>query len=123
MSYELLFEDGFQALCRASYSQSFHQCTTLGPKGSVEILRGLPGGSVFGQSVKGKPSAKRLLIKGKEIELEQTLQQAVLLDEFAQAIHRGERSFRTSGEMGLRDIRIVEKIYESAAKGGVKVSV
>ncbi|MDP6676968.1 MAG: Gfo/Idh/MocA family oxidoreductase, partial [Pirellulales bacterium] len=33
MSYELLFDDGFQALCRASYSQSFHQCTTLGPKG------------------------------------------------------------------------------------------
>ena len=59
----------------------------------------------------------------KEIELEQTLQQAVMLDAFAEAIKNGEKTFKTPGEMGLRDIRIVEKIYESAAKGGLKVSV
>ncbi len=52
MSYELLFDDGFQALCRASYSQSFHQCTTLGPKGSVEIFPAQKGG-VFTQSARG----------------------------------------------------------------------
>jgi glucose-fructose oxidoreductase len=123
MSYELLFDDGFQALCRASYSQSFHQCTTLGPKGAVEILPGKPGGSVFGQSVKGKPNPKRLLINRKEIEIQQTLQQARLLDGFAEAISQGRKSFKTPGEMGLRDIRIVEKIYESAAKGGIKINV
>ena len=122
MSYELLFDDGFQALCRASYSQSFHQCTTLGPKGSVEILPGEKG-SVFGQSGTGNPNPKRLFVNKKEIELKQTLQQAVLLDAFAVAIKQGNKTFRTPGEMGLRDIRIVERVYESAAKGGLKVSV
>lgn len=122
MSYELLFDDGFQALCRASYSQSFHQCTTLGPKGLVEILPGQKG-SVFGQSGAGNPSPKRLFVNKKEIELRQTLQQAELLDAFALAINQGNKAFQTPGEMGLRDIRIVEKVYESAAKGGLKVFI
>ena len=122
MSYELLFDDGFQALCRASYSQSFHQCTTLGPKGLVEILPGQKG-SVFGQSGAGNPSPKRLFVNKKEIELRQTLQQAELLDAFAVAINQGNKTFQTPGEMGLRDIRIVERVYESAAKGGLKVCI
>ena len=122
MSYELLFDDGFQALCRASYSQSFHQCTTLGPKGLVEILPGQKG-SVFGQSGAGNPNPKRLFVNKKEIELKQTLQQAELLDAFAVAINQGDKTFRTPGEMGLRDIRIVERVYESAAKGGLKVCI
>ena len=122
MSYELLFDDGFQALCRASYSQSFHQCTTLGPKGLVEILPGQKG-SVFGQSGAGNPNPKRLFVNKKETELKQTLQQAELLDAFAVAINQGDKTFRTPGEMGLRDIRIVERVYESAAKGGLKVCI
>ncbi len=122
MSYELLFDDGFQALCRASYSQSFHQCTTLGPKGLVEILPGQKG-SVFGQSGAGNPNPKRLFVNKKEIELRQTLQQAELLDAFAVAINQGNKTFQTPGEMGLRDIRIVERVYESAAKGGLKVCI
>ena len=122
MSYELLFDDGFQALCRASYSQSFHQCTTLGPKGLVEILPGQKG-SVFGQSGAGNPNPKRLFVNKEEIELKQTLQQAELLDAFAVAINQGNKTFRTPGEMGLRDIRIVERVYESAAKGGLKVCI
>ena len=122
MSYELLFDDGFQALCRVSYSQSFHQCTTLGPKGLIEILPGQKG-SVFGQSGGGNPNPKRLFVNKKEIELKQTLQQAVLLDAFALAVKNNEKTFKTPGEMGLRDIRIVEGIYESAAKDGIKVSL
>ena len=59
----------------------------------------------------------------KETELKQTLQQAELLDAFAVAINQGDKTFRTPGEMGLRDIRIVERVYESAAKGGLKVCI
>jgi glucose-fructose oxidoreductase len=122
MSYELAFADGFQALCRASYSQNFHQCTTLGPKGFVEILPGQPTGSVFGQSGGGKPNAKRLRTNKQEITCEDTLQLAVLLDEFAKAIG-AKRPFECDGAMGLRDIRFVEAIYASVAQGGKLVSV
>ena len=126
MSYELLFEDGFQALCRASYSHNYHQCLSLGTEGSVEILPG-PGGSIFGQSAGGKTNPKRLVVTHfadrQEKELRQTFQQAELLDAFALAIKNNDQTFKTPGEMGLRDIRIVEKIYESAAKGGAQVAV
>jgi predicted dehydrogenase len=54
--------------------------------------------------------------------LEQTLQQGVLLDEFAQSIKRGEKNFKASSEMGLRDIQIIERIYKSASAGGSLIS-
>jgi glucose-fructose oxidoreductase len=121
MSFELMFDDGFQALCRASYSNSFHQCTTLGPKGSVEILPG-DKGSVYGQSGGNKPNPKRLVVNKKEVPAEDTLQLAVLLDEFAKAI-TSKSPFKADGAMGLRDIRIVEAIYASARQGGTSVAV
>jgi predicted dehydrogenase len=126
MSYELLFDDGFQAICRASYSHSYHQCITLGDHGSVEIKGGPRNdkgwGSAYGQSGAGKPNPKTLFHGRKEIKLEQTLQQGVLLDEFAQSIKRGEKNFKASGEMGLRDIQIIERIYKSAIAGGSLIS-
>lgn len=122
MNFELFFADGFHALGRASYSGNFHQCTTYGPKGVVEILPGLPAGSVFGQSANGKPNAKRLVVNRAEVPAEDTLQLGVVLDEFARAIS-GKRPFKTDGAMGLRDIRIVEAIYASAGLGGARTDV
>ena len=126
MSFEMLFDDGFQALCRASYSQSYHQCTTLGNKGAIEIRGGLREdgrpGNVFTQS-NGTPNPKLLFHNRREIKARQTLQQATLLDAFATTIKKGDKTFKTPGEMGLRDIRIAEKVYESAAKGGMSVEV
>ena len=121
MSFEMMFDDGFQAICRASYSHSSHQCSTMGPKGKIEILPG-ERGSVFGQSG-GQPSPKLLFHNNKEIVLPQTLQQAALHEAFASAIHAGESSFKAPGEMGLRDIRIAEAIDESDRKGGISVSI
>jgi glucose-fructose oxidoreductase len=121
MSFEMLFDDGFQALCRASYSNSFHQCTTLGPKGSVEILPG-DKGSVYGQSAGNKPSAKRLVVNKKEVPAEDTLQLGAVLDEFAKAI-TSRSPFKADGAMGLRDIRIIEAVYASAKQGGASMPV
>ena len=120
MSFEMIFDDGFQALGRASYSQNFHQCTTLGPKGRVEILPGEPRGSVFGQSGGGHANPKLLAVNGKDIACEDTLQLAVLHDQFAKSILE-KSAFQCPGEMGLRDIQIVEAIYASASKNGVSV--
>ena len=122
MSFELTFADGFQALCRASYSGNFHQCTTYGPKGVVEILPGLPAGSVFGQSSNGKPNPKRLVVNRKEIAAEDTLQLGAMLDAFALSI-RDQTPFRCPGEMGLRDLRIMEAIQASASAGGARVAL
>jgi glucose-fructose oxidoreductase len=122
MSFELIFDDGFQALCRASYSNNFHQCTTLGHKGMVEVLPGVPTGSVYGQSAGGKPNDKRLVINKREIEAKNTLQLGVMLDAFARSI-TDKTSFLCPGEMGLRDVRIIEAIYASAKRGGARVEL
>jgi glucose-fructose oxidoreductase len=122
MSFELTFADGFQALCRASYSGSFHQCTTYGPKGVVEILPGAPNGSVFGQSANGKPSPKRLVVNRKDLPAEDTLQLGAMLDAFAHAITTGA-PFKADGAMGLRDVRIMEAVYASVAQGGKAVPI
>ncbi len=122
MSFELIFDDGFQALCRASYSNNFHQCTTLGHKGMVEVLPGVPTGSVYGQSAGGKPNDKRLVINKKEVEAANTLQLGVMLDAFARSI-TDKSSFLCPGEMGLRDVRIIEAIYASAKRGGARVEL
>lgn len=122
MSFELIFDDGFQALCRASYSNNFHQCTSLGNKGIVEVLPGVPNGSVYGQSAGGKPNDKRLVINKKEVEAANTLQLGVMLDAFARSI-TDKSSFLCPGEMGLRDVRIIEAIYASAKQGGARVEI
>jgi glucose-fructose oxidoreductase len=121
MVFELGFADGYHALGRVSYSGNFHQCAVYGPGGAAELLAG-PGGSVYGQSYRGRPSAKRLRVKGEDIPADDTLQLAVLLDAFADAIRSGA-PFLADGAMGLRDIRILEAIYASVAAGGVAVPV
>lgn len=122
MNFELIFADGFVAQCRASYSGNFHQCTTYGPKGVVEILPGVPTGSVFGQSSNGKPNPKRLVVNRKEVAAEDTLQLGAMLDAFAQAI-TDNKPFIADGPMGLRDLRIAEAVMASVAQGGKSVSI
>ncbi len=49
-------------------------------------------------------------------------QQAVQMDHFAQGVREGRES-PVSGEMGRRDMVIIEAIYASAAAGGKRVAV
>ncbi|MEM0969046.1 MAG: hypothetical protein AAGJ31_06840, partial [Verrucomicrobiota bacterium] len=79
-------------------------------------------GNVFTQS-NGEPNPKALFFNNREIKCAQILQQATLLDAFAAAILSGEGTFQTPGEMGLRDVRIMESVYRSAAQGGISVPI
>ena len=47
---------------------------------------------------------------------------AAQVDGFSEAARTGE-AHRTPGEMGLRDIRLIEAMYESADAGGILVEV
>lgn len=93
----------------------------MGPMGKIEFPPGKRG-SFFGQSG-GQPSPKLLFHNNKEIVLPQILQQAGLHEAIATAIQSRKNTFKTTGEMGLRDIRIAEAIYESDRKGGLSVSI
>jgi predicted dehydrogenase len=80
-------------------------------------------GKSFSQSVHGKPMPKQIVLPdGTKPTIPDTLQLAVLHDRFAEAI-RTKQPFACPGEMGLRDIRILEAIYESVAQGSKRVTL
>ena len=80
-------------------------------------------GQSFSQSAGGKPSPKQVVLPdGTTPHFPDTLQLAVLHDRFADAI-RTKQPFECPGEMGLRDIRIMEAIYQSVAQGSKRTIV
>ncbi|MEI7533095.1 MAG: Gfo/Idh/MocA family oxidoreductase [Verrucomicrobiae bacterium] len=123
MSYTLQFPGGAVMQGRATYATNLSQCVVACDKGIFSCVGGPQGGSPFSQSLRGKPNDKQLQLPDKQVfKAQDTLQQAVLLDEFAQAINE-QRAFKCPGEMGLRDIRILEAIYASARQGGTRTAV
>lgn len=123
MSFTLEFPSGAVAQGRASYAFPGQQCDVCCEQAMLSITASPAGGTAFAQSGNGKPNSKQLVMpKGKVFKTDDTLQLADLLDAFAAAI-RDQRPFACPGEMGLRDIRIVEAIYRSVAEGGKRVSV
>jgi len=59
---------------------------------------------------------------GNEISFPQKRQQGLQMDDFARHILEGAEN-KAPGTMGLRDIKIVEAIYESINKGGKKITL
>jgi glucose-fructose oxidoreductase len=118
MSVILEYPSGIVQQARASYeygSQSFSVCAE---KGVFSCTRGS-----FAQSANGRPSPKDVVLPyGPPFKAADTLQLAVLHDQFADAI-RTKQPFACPGEMGLRDIRIMEAIYLSVAQGSKRVLV
>ena len=60
--------------------------------------------------------------KGNEIVFPHKRQQALQMDDFALHISKGLPN-KVPGSMGLRDIKIVEAIYESIEQGGKKIAL
>ncbi len=61
-------------------------------------------------------------IAGKPMELPFINQQANHMDVVAQSIMEGSET-TTTGDVGLRDMKIIEAIFQSIAKGGVRVEI
>lgn len=109
--FDLEFPDGITASCRTSFGETINNLE-INCRDGWYYLR--PFQSYTG--VKGKTS------DGKILEPFGKNQQAVQMDNDAMAILMNEPVL-VPGEDGLRDIEILEKIYESAANGGRRVSL
>jgi len=102
----------------ASYERGRQSFTVTAENGTFSCA-----GSSFGQSVNGKPAPKKIILPdGTSPKIDDTLQLAILHDKFAEAI-RSKQPFACPGEMGLRDIRILEAIYASVAQGNQRVTL
>jgi predicted dehydrogenase len=102
--WEMEFESGTIARCHTSYSEELDHLRCEAEKGWFELQ---PAYAYEG--IKGKTS-------GGKLELPAVNQQALQMDDFALCI-LNHRTSKVSGEMGLRDVKIIEAIYEAARSG------
>jgi glucose-fructose oxidoreductase len=105
MYFTLEFANGLIATGTTSYEGNLNQIRAEAPKGFIEIDNAFSYGGLRGTSTNGALNFMPMVN-----------QQALQMDDFAQCIQQNRPS-RVPGEMGLRDMKIIAAIYESAATG------
>lgn len=101
IQWEMEFPNGAFAVCDSSYTTDANLLRMEAANGWVELEPAYEYKGLKGLSSEG------------EINFPEINQQAAQIDDFAQCIINNLPS-RVPGEMGLRDMKIIEAIYESA---------
>lgn len=104
-SFQLQFPSGTVANCQTGFHASFNYLRVFCEKGWYELD---PFSSYNG--IKGRKSNGEFVFR-------EVNQQARQMDEVAWCI-MNDKPLRVTGEEGLKDIIVVEKIYESIGQGG-----
>jgi predicted dehydrogenase len=105
LAWQMEMPNGLIAECRTSYSESANFLKVEAERGSFELD---PAYSYSG--LKGKTS------DGKIMEYPKLSQQAKQMDGIAQSIKNKTQSI-VPGEMGRRDVKIIEAVYEAMHTG------
>lgn len=104
ISWNMEYDDGVIAKCHCSYSEASDYLRAEAEHGWFELEP-----AFFYNSLKGKTSDGKM-------EIKPINQQAAQMDDFALAIIEN-RPTPVPGEMGRRDIKILQAIYRSAKTG------
>jgi predicted dehydrogenase len=104
LTWQMEFPDGVIASCETSYAQDMNLLRADLERGWYELS---PAYAYEG--IKGKTNQGSL-------DLPQVNQQALQMDDFAQCVLQNKKS-KVPGEMGLRDVKILQAIYEAARTG------
>lgn len=106
VEWEMTFPGGLKTTCKTNYEESgMHNFTVTAEKGSFGL-----DPAYYYNSSSGTRS------DGQAIDLPSINQFAAEMDDFAQCIINNKSS-EVSGEEGLRDVKIMMAIYESARSG------
>jgi glucose-fructose oxidoreductase len=105
MNFQMEFANGLIFDGGASYQQNFNEIRAEGAKGFIQLRPAFSYGGIVGETHAG-PLKFSLPVP----------QQSLQMDDFAQCVMQDKES-RVSGEMGLRDMKIIEAIYQSASSG------
>ncbi|GAB3169344.1 Gfo/Idh/MocA family protein [Telluribacter humicola] len=108
MDFQLQFEDGSVADCKTSYTEKYNLLRAEAANGWFELQPAYQYGGLEGQTSRG------------EMNIENVNQQARQIDAFADCILNNKPT-TVPGEMGLRDVQLIEAIYQ-AADTGQKIS-
>ncbi|ADB38572.1 Gfo/Idh/MocA family protein [Spirosoma linguale] len=109
---QLIFPSGARAVVQSSYGMNMNFMDVIGSKGTLRV-----------EPYSGYNNVKGVWSNGGKIDhpYEVTWQQAKQMDDDAEAI-MNKKPMMVPGEEGLRDIKIVEAIYQ-AAKTGKQVKI
>ena len=111
LDWTMEFAGGARGEFMTSYGQNVGHFRAEGERGWVELNPAFPYGGI-----RMTTSAGPVAIEGVRS------QQALQMDDFALCVREGRES-PVSGEMGRRDMVILEAIYASAAQGGKRIEV
>jgi glucose-fructose oxidoreductase len=111
MTFTLEFANGMVAEGTTSYEGRLGRLRAEAAQGWIDLQNAFAY-----NGIRGATSAKPLSF------VPPVNQQALQMDDFAQCV-RQKKPTRVPGEMGLRDMKIIAAIYESAANGGKRVAV
>ena len=105
MNFQLEFANGLVFDGATSYQMNGNEIRAESPKGFIQIR---PAFGYSGHQCETHKGPMRVTMP--------VSHQALQMDDFAQCVKEGRES-RVPGEMGLRDMKIIEAIYESARLG------
>ncbi|GAB3313417.1 Gfo/Idh/MocA family oxidoreductase [Hymenobacter humi] len=109
VNWQMQFADGSVADCRTTYAENMaSRLRADATKGWAELAPAFGYGGLQGRTSQGA------------MNIQNVNQQAEQMDDFADCILRNKPT-RVPGEMGLRDVQLLEAIYR-AAETGQKVS-
>ncbi|UOQ71815.1 Gfo/Idh/MocA family protein [Hymenobacter cellulosilyticus] len=109
VNWQMQFADGSVANCRTSYAENMNsRLRAETAKGFLELQPAFGYGGIEGRTSQGP------------MNIQNVPQQARQMDDFADCILNNKPT-RVPGEMGLRDIQLLQAIYR-AAETGQKVS-
>lgn len=111
LDWTMEFADGTRGEFMTTYGQNVGRFRAEGAQGWVELDPAFPYGGI-------RMTTSRVPVPIEGVRSQQALQ----LDDFALCV-REDRASRVPGEMGRRDVAIIEAIYKSAAAGGQRVEV
>ncbi len=103
--WQMQFADGAVADCRTSYAENLdNRLRADATKGWMELQPSFGYGGIQGRTSQGA------------MNIENVPQQTRQMDDFADCILNNKPT-RVPGEMGLRDMQLLEAIYRAAATG------
>jgi predicted dehydrogenase len=104
LSWTMEFPGGTVAHCKTSYAEEFNLLRAEAEKGWMELQPAYEYSGIEGTTSEGKMNVPNVN------------QQALQMDDFALCVRNNQKS-KVSGEMGLRDVKLLMAIYEAMETG------
>ncbi len=104
LEWEMTFPSGYSSRCYTSYEESENYLKAEAEKGTFELTNAFSYSGIRGKTPEGSMNFKPVN------------QQALQMDDFALCVKQDKAS-RVPGELGMRDVYLISKIYEAAETG------